>query len=134
MPAPATEAARLLRALRAHAELSQREIAQRAGVSPSTIARAESSRGAPPSWATMVRAAHACGCALWAVTDDMWRNRINGWPFDELVDEGNRHFPAHLDVWRLEKAREWSGTYDKYSTWADPPFPPFSYRKRRRWR
>jgi hypothetical protein len=79
----------------------------------------------------MVRVAEACGCVLWVVTDDMARTPIRAWPFDDIADDGERHLPAHLEVWRLERAWEWS-SFHKYTCYADPPFPEFSYVMRRR--
>lgn len=119
-----------MRALRAHVGLSQRELAARANVSESTVARAEGARGRPPSWTTMVRAAEACECFLWVATDDISPTFIHRWPFDDVTDKGGRHFPAHLEVWRLERASEWS-SFLKYICYADPPFPDFSYVTRR---
>jgi DNA-binding XRE family transcriptional regulator len=45
----------ILRAARAHAGLSQRELAAKIGVAVSTIGRAEGSQGPGPSWALLVR-------------------------------------------------------------------------------
>ena len=81
----------------------------------------------------MVRVADACECVLWVVTDDMSRTPVPAWPFDDITNDGDRHLPAHLDAWRLEYAWEWS-SFHKYTCFADPPFPEFSYvmRPRRR--
>ena len=54
---PGAFAGVLLRAMRTHARLSQRELARRAGVPLSTIAGAESTGGSAPSWVSMVRVA-----------------------------------------------------------------------------
>ena len=122
----AHQAGRIMRALRARTDLSQRELAARANVSASTIARTEGVRGRPPSWTTMVRIAEACECVLWVVTNDHARRPIRAWAFDDITDNGDRHLPAHLEAWRLEHAWEWS-SFLKYICYADPPYPEFSY-------
>ncbi len=121
----------LLRAMRAHAGLSQRELARRAGVPLSTIAGAEGTRGSAPSWVSMVRAAAACGCVISARSADPDDIRLGPWQFDGVRDQGARHLPAHLDVWRLGRATEWS-SFHKYSCYANPPFPTYSFQMRPR--
>jgi transcriptional regulator with XRE-family HTH domain len=127
---PANQAGRIMRALRAHVGLSQRELAARANLSESTVARAEGARGRPPSWTTIVRVAEACECFPWVATDDLSPKFVRVWPFDDVIDKGNRHLPAHLEAWQLERASEWS-SFLKYICYADPPFPEFSYVMRR---
>lgn len=128
---PHTLAGEILRAMRAHARLSQRELAAAAGISVSTVARAERASGAAPSWASMVRAAEACGCEIAVVPAGRQDERLGPWRFDGTRDEGGRHLPAHLEVWRLGRAWEWS-SFHKYSCYARPPFPEHSYRMRPR--
>jgi transcriptional regulator with XRE-family HTH domain len=128
---PGTLAGVLLRAMRAHARLSQRELARRAGVPLSTIARAESPRGSAPSWVSMVRAAAACGCVISVSSADKDDVRLEPWLFDGVRDRGARHLPAHLDVWRLGQASEWS-SFHKYSCYANPPAPTYSFQMRPR--
>jgi transcriptional regulator with XRE-family HTH domain len=120
----------MLRSMRAYAGLSQRELAAKAGVSVSTVSRAEGRGGAPPSWDSMVRLARACGCSVWFGIPDS-ATVATSWPFEAARDSGGRHLPAHLAVWRLGRAREWS-SFHKYSCFADPPFPPYSYTMRPR--
>jgi transcriptional regulator with XRE-family HTH domain len=115
----------MLRSMRAYSGLSQRELAAKAGVSVSTVSRPEGRGGAPPSWESMVRLAGACGCSIWFHVPDQ-TGAGAPWPFEAVRDEGGRHLPAHLDVWRLAKAHEWS-SFHKYSCYANPPFPPYSY-------
>jgi transcriptional regulator with XRE-family HTH domain len=119
----------LLRAARAHAGLSQRELAAKIGVAVSTIGRAEGSRGPGPSWALLVRAVTACGCSIDITADDAvrsWR-----WEFEDVRDKGSRHLPAHLEAWRLVRASQWS-SFHKYSCFSRPPVPPYSYTMRPR--
>lgn len=120
----------MLRSMRAYAGLSQRELAAKAGVSVSTVSRTEGRGGAPPSWDSMVRLARACGCSVWFGIPDS-ATVATSWPFEAARDSGGRHLPAHLAVWRLGRAREWS-SFHKYSCFADPPFPPYSYTMRPR--
>lgn len=54
-----------LRALRKHAELTQEEVAARAGISQSQISKMESAVGDLPSHRMMQRYAAACGFDLW---------------------------------------------------------------------
>jgi transcriptional regulator with XRE-family HTH domain len=130
---PGAFAGALLRAMRAHARLSQRELARRAGLPPSTIAGAEGAAGSAPSWASMVRAAAACGCLISVCPADQVEVgvRLGPWQFDGVRDQGARHLPAHLDVWRLGRASEWS-SFHKYSCYANPPFPTYSFQMRPR--
>ncbi|HSI92187.1 MAG TPA: helix-turn-helix transcriptional regulator [Jiangellaceae bacterium] len=123
-------AATMLRALRARAQLSQRELAAKAGVARSTIARAESG-AAPPSWAVMTRVVEAAGCRLQLVAED--GTPVEPWPFDDVLDRGARHLPAHLEVWRVGRRGWWWGYY-RYSTWAYPPTPTHTYQMRSTWR
>ena len=120
----------MLRSMRAYAGLSQRELAAKAGVSVSTVSRVEGRGGAPPSWESMVRLAGASGCSIWYYVPDQ-ASAGTSWQFEAVRDQGGRHLPAHLDVWRLAKAHEWS-SFHKYSCYANPPFPPYSYSMRRR--
>ena len=128
---PGAFAGVLLRALRAHARLSQRELARRAGVPLSTIAGAEGAGGSAPSWASMVRAAAACGCVISVSPADQVNVRLGPWQFDGVRNQGARHLPAHLDVWRLGRASEWS-SFHKYSCYAKPPSPTYSFQMRPR--
>ena len=121
----------LLRAMRAHARLSQRELARRAGVPLSTIAGAEGTGGSAPSWVSMVRSAAACGCVISVSSADQDDVRLGLWQFDGVRDQGARHLPAHLDVWRLGRASEWS-SFHKYSCYANPPYPAYSFQTRPR--
>jgi transcriptional regulator with XRE-family HTH domain len=119
----------ILRASRAHAGLSQRELAAKIGVARSTIGRVEGNRGSAPGWELMVKAVSACGCLISIVPDDeleFWQ-----WEFEDVRDQAARHLPAHLEVWRLTRASQWS-SFHKYSCFANPPVPPYSYSMRPR--
>jgi transcriptional regulator with XRE-family HTH domain len=130
---PRLVAGAILRAARAYAGLSQRELAAKAGLAVSTIGRAEGTRGPTPSWAVIVRAVTACGCSI-SITPSapsghgpgLWR-----WEFEDLRDEAGRHLPAHLQIWPVLRASKWS-SFHKFSCYANPPIPPYSYSMRPR--
>ena len=130
---PHALAGALLRAARAHAGVSQRELAARLAVAASMVGRAEGSRGPAPSWALVVRAVAACGCSITITPDDPPGRRVRSWEweFEDVRDKAARHLPAHLEVWPVLRASEWS-SFHKYSCFANPPFPPYSYWMRRR--
>lgn len=67
-------ASAVIRTTRAYAELSQRELAERTGVSLSTISRIEGNHGSP-RWATVEQCVRACECRFALVTGD-----------DEVID------------------------------------------------
>ncbi|TWJ31613.1 acetyltransferase (GNAT) family protein [Micromonospora sagamiensis] len=123
----------VLRALRRRADLSQRELAARAGVPKSTVARIESGEAAEPRFRTVERLVRAAGgevavgvaggerpAAVPAVPHDGWR------------DGADRHYPAHLDVREVRSLKDWPGAW-----WADwynlpperwpLPVPPATY-------
>jgi transcriptional regulator with XRE-family HTH domain len=125
---PARVAAVLLRAARTYSRLSQRELAAKAGVSASTVARAEQGTK-PPSWAVMARLVQAAGCSLRLVDPD--GRPIEPWKFEAVRDRGGRHFPAHLEVWEVGRRGDWWG-WLRYSTWASPPTPTHSFEMRGR--
>jgi transcriptional regulator with XRE-family HTH domain len=121
---PRSLAGEILRASRAYAGLSQRELAAKLGVARSTIGRVEGNRGAAPGWSLMVRAVSACECLISIAPYDAlesWR-----WEFEHVRDLAARHFPAHLEAWRLARPSEWS-SFHKYSCFANPPIPVYSY-------
>lgn len=83
----------LLRRARRLADLSQRDLAARAGVSPSTVAKAELGAGA--SFAMMLRLFAAAGIQL--VPHDQDGAAITPMRADPLRDHNGRRYPAHLD-------------------------------------
>jgi transcriptional regulator with XRE-family HTH domain len=132
-PDPRLLAGAVLRAARAYAGLSQRELAARAGVAISTIGPVEGRRGSAPSWALMVRATAACDCSISISPAAPSGRRPESWQweFEALRDHGDRHLPAHLEIWPVLRASQWS-SFHKYSCFANPPVPPYSYSMRPR--
>ncbi|MGI5211647.1 GNAT family N-acetyltransferase [Plantactinospora sp. CA-290183] len=94
----------LLRALRRRADLSQRQLAVRAGVPKSTVSRIEAGGAADPRFRTVERLILAAGG-----TFDL--GGLPSVPHEECRDEGGRHYPAHLDVREVRTAKDWSGAW-----------------------
>jgi HTH-type transcriptional regulator/antitoxin HipB len=88
------DACGLLRRARRTADLSQRDLAARAGVSPSTVARAELP-GCEVSFQTMILLFAAAGMQL-AVRDSAGAE-ITPMRDDGVRDSVGRRYPAHLD-------------------------------------
>ncbi|GAA2707095.1 GNAT family N-acetyltransferase [Micromonospora olivasterospora] len=135
----------MLRALRRRADLSQRELAARARIPKSTVARIESGRGGDPRFRTVERLVEAAGGRLVIGHEPpAGVAPVPGVPHDGMRDEAGRRYPAHLDVWKVEQPRDWPGAW--WAEWWNlpperwpRPLPPGtyelkrSYRDRRRW-
>lgn len=101
-----------LRSLRRQRDLSQRELARRAGVPASTLARLESGQTTDPRLRTLERLARAAGGSVQIVAHGTAADgtaahgpRAQQPPPPALVgpatpatDAAGRHYPAHLDV------------------------------------
>lgn len=113
-----------LRAARAFADFSQRELAQASGLPPWLIARLESE----PRLArvqTFARALDACGLRLAVTYRDSYEFASEYIPVDgERRDRAGRRFPAHLDVrpaqlgwwgsgWPMFQGKEPTFTFDR---------------------
>lgn len=104
-----------LRALRRRADLSQRELAQRAGVPASTVARIESGSAQDPKFRTVERLVTAAGGAVAVGLAGTAASPVQpDEDTEELRDEAGRHYPAHLDVRQVAEAKDWWGAW-----WAD---------------
>lgn len=113
----------LVRAARRSADLSQRQLAARAGVPASSVGRVESGR-VQPTLRLLARLLHAAGCEL-VVVRRCDGERPAAVHDGTLRDGQGRRYPAHLDV-RLPRA--WP-----HGVW--PPHwlhPPARYRLNRR--
>lgn len=116
----------LVRRLRRLADLSQRQLAKAAGVSPATVARTESG-ALLPSLPALLRLLAVAQLRL-VVTDADGRviHPMREW--DDTKDGGHRAFPAHLDLILEPHHGEW---------WADIyglARPPETYHRDRAWR
>jgi transcriptional regulator with XRE-family HTH domain len=100
LPPPA-----MLRAARHFADLSQRELAKRAGVAHSVVGDIESGRVSSPAFAVMVELLEAAGLRLQVL--DQLAFPLYARPFDEVVDKGGRHWPGHLDVVEIRSEDDW---------------------------
>jgi transcriptional regulator with XRE-family HTH domain len=100
LPLPA-----MIRALRHFADLSQRELAARAGISKSLLADIETGDVASPSYPTILRLVEVAGLRL--VVADQLALPLVARAFDDVVDAGGRRWPAHLDVVAVRKDSDW---------------------------
>jgi len=100
---PPIDLGALFRSLRRSADLSQRELAAAAGVPPSTLARIESGQARDPRFRTVERLVRAAGAELLPPVQEH--------PDEDLIDGGDRHYPAHLDVRPVVVAEDWWGAW-----------------------
>jgi len=119
----------LLRAVRRFACLSQRELAEAAGLPKSTIDRLESGRTTDPSLSTLQRVLGAAGYALAVVGDDGGEVSYLNAPGPQL-DRAGRHLPAHLERRPLDDT--WWGWERIAWEFTDHPRPEWIYFMRRR--
>lgn len=116
----------LVRKVRRIADLSQRQLADRAKVSRATVARAESG-ALMPSLPLLLRLLAVAGLGL-VVTDRQGQVIRPMALWDDTRDGADRHYPAHLDLILDPRAGEW---------WADIyglARPPETFHRDRAWR
>jgi len=106
-----------LRALRRRADLSQRQLAERAGVPASTVARIESGAARDPRFRTVERLVAAAGGVVTAGDHPQAALDVHR----GLVDSAGRRYPAHLDVRQVVEAKDWWGAW--WANWYDLPRP-----------
>ena len=113
----------LLRTLRRHADLSQRELAKAAGVALRAVAAVEAGGARHPWFETVDALVRGASCRLLVVG-------LDGRPLvledSELRDRGGRRYPAHLDVRPVDSFGAWWGDWPMLSTrarsiWPDAP-------------
>lgn len=108
----------LVRTVRRRADLSQRELAERAGLSRATIGRIESGT-LIPALHTLAAVVAVAGIRLVAVDSENRRvPPMEDPPGDELRDGAGRRYPSHLDVILDPAPGEWWA--DRYG-FARPP-------------
>jgi transcriptional regulator with XRE-family HTH domain len=105
----------LVRRIRRRADLSQRELAERIGLSKSAIAAAESAQRGLDVRA-LARAAEQAGLRL-ALVDEQGQE-LAGMADDAVRDLGGRRFPAHLDtLFSDQRADRFEHRYDRPLPW-----------------
>ncbi|MGK5445552.1 GNAT family N-acetyltransferase [Micromonospora sp. URMC 105] len=153
-PAPMVDLGATLRALRRHADLSQRELAEKSGVPQSTIARIESGRTVDPGFRTveqLVRAASGRFGWLSAApreelsggaeevsggAEELPGGVLPAVPHEELRDGAGRHCPAHLDAREVREPKDWPGAWWAHVYHLPPerwltPLPAVTYERNR---
>jgi transcriptional regulator with XRE-family HTH domain len=114
-----------LRACRASAGFSQRDLAREAGVPQSTVARIESGASDDPGLATLTRLANACGVTLVGLAGD---TLLEGDRAQRHRDTGERMLPAHLTNRPVTAAYgDWWGDY-RYTHGRRRPYRSFGRR------
>jgi transcriptional regulator with XRE-family HTH domain len=121
------DAGLLLRAVRRARGLSQRDLAELAGVRRSTIDRIESGQTRAPSLTLVERILRSSGHAL-VIADHHGRLLELDEEHERLTDHAGRHLPAHLPYFRVEWSRTywWGWTRVAWSP-SDPTVPEWSY-------
>lgn len=114
----------VLRRARRRCDLSQRQLAARAGVSQSLVGAAESG-ARDVGVAVFVQLLAACGWTL-VVTDCDGRRVSTRDDRDTPRDQAGRRYPAHLDLRVTGPRGDWWG--DKWpGVWGVPPRPRWTY-------
>ena len=135
-PTSAEAAADLVRLLRTHRRLSQRELAGLAGLRRSTVERIESG-ATDPRFGTLRRLLEVTGHRI-VVLDHRGRPVATDPQLALLRDEAGRHFPAHLPYAKLRDPTSplywgWWGWYRIAWTADSNRVPEWSYWRPKRY-
>lgn len=115
----------VLRAGRRTADVSQRQLAARAGVPHSLVARLETERHGLVDLPRLGAVLAALGLRL--VVVDAQGCPVQAEPPGQPRDRGGRRFPPHLDLRKVhEHGWNWWG-WLRYSTWSYPPQPDYTF-------
>ena len=97
---------RILRGVRSRRGLSQRRLAEVAGLPVSTISRIETGR-ARPRYETMLHLLGCCGYAIVVADAGRQFEPLTEDRFDDhLYDDAGRHPPPHLPLWLIKSHYE----------------------------
>jgi len=118
-----------LRALRREAKLSQRALAQRIGVAPATVARAETGEG-DLRCSVFAKAVVVTGCGLTLLDGDGYPLTL-GDGSRVPRDRGGRCLPAHFRWRRVVRFGDW--WYDPWDTTMGATRPEWTYDVVPRW-
>jgi transcriptional regulator with XRE-family HTH domain len=116
--ATAMDLGAMLRVLRREADLSQRELADLAGLPQSTLSRIEAGTAWDPKFRTIERLVRAAGAAL-AVDKVDVDVRAVGRVDDEPRDAAGRRYPSHLDLREVNDAGDWAAAW--WTHWVRSP-------------
>ena len=127
------EAWQILRGVRWHRSLSQRELAELSGMPQSTISRIEAGR-IQPRFDTLNKIVNSCGYTVFVARVDGRCDPVLSDPVGEtLRDRALRRVPAHLPVWLI------GGMFSPWWGWSrigwttkDATVPKHSYGQRPR--
>ncbi|HEX7187077.1 MAG TPA: chorismate-binding protein, partial [Actinomycetes bacterium] len=107
----------LVRGVRRAGDLSQRQLAKAAGISPKAVAEIESGKAAHPRYDTVVQLVRAAGADLVAVQSaGAMAGRLIAPMPGGFVDQAGRRYPAHLDLRPVERFGDWWGDWPLLST------------------
>src|SRR4051794_38849512 len=111
----------LLRAARHIGGLSQRELAAKAEVDRSVVARIEAGAVRSPGFPLVLRLLNAAGCTFRVLDESGEPLTVR--PYEDALDAGHRHWPAHLDVRPVRHDGDW---WYGLTRPADVPLPKFT--------
>jgi transcriptional regulator with XRE-family HTH domain len=117
----------MLRTARRRSDFSQRQLAAAAGVAASSLARIESDASADPRVSMVKRLFEPLSLRLAGLDVDTGRELVI--PTSERWrDRAGRHYPPHLEpIPCVGRDDDFWWGWLQYSTWCEPPAPPYTY-------